>query len=192
MNTPYHIIVKVEEAYLNNKKLNSGAEVVVNTSIEKVEYLNRQAAVVGVPEGVVIEPGDIVVMHHNITRLSYDMQGDVAKSNYYLGDGLYRVPPEEIFMYKEPEGKWSALTPHCFVKPIKKEQEEVSGLITPEGYDSYKNQVKNTGTVAFCAEGLDFKGGDTIIFSEDSEYEFEIDGEVYYKMLEKDILAKVI
>ena len=193
MRSINYIIVEVDSAYNNDKDIGNGINITVNTSIESVEHINRVAKVVKAPDFTMLEEGDEVIVHHNIFRLRNDQMGLEVESNYWIEDNKYFVPLTEVFMYRRGDSDWKALDPYCFVKPIEQEQpEQVQGIYVKDMEDNYKGMVKNTGVMAYVNESLKSLGvsdGDTIAFSNYSEYEFTIDGELYYKMATKDIIA---
>ena len=196
MRTRNCVIIKVDNSYNNEVELSGGHKLVVNTSIEDVEYINRKATVISAPEFTVLKEGDEIVIHHNILREGYGQQGGLIRSEYWLEDDTFFVPLTEIFAYKR-DSEWVSLDPFCFVQPIKFKAEDKEGfqLFNDErNSDSYKGQVKLTGTIAFTNKSLQEQGvenGDVVMFSHWSEYEFTIDGELYYKMSTKDIIAKL-
>ncbi len=189
------IIVEVDEAYVNYVNSSSGSKIYTSSTIESVESINRTAKVVDAPSFTILKSGDEVIIHHNIVRLRYGMQGSVIKSNYHYKDNLYYVPLTEVFMFKRGDSDWESLNPFCFIKPIKYENKVLSGLTIYDNTDnSHKNKVKNIGEVKYLnseMKSMGLKEGDRVIFSDYSEYEFNINGELYYKMSTKDILAKV-
>ncbi|NRA77265.1 MAG: hypothetical protein HRU18_03570 [Pseudoalteromonas sp.] len=193
MRSINYIIVEVDSAYNNDKDIGNGINITVNTSIESVEHINRVAKVVKAPDFTMLEEGDEVIVHHNIFRLRNDQMGLEVESNYWIEDNKYFVPLTEVFMYRRGDSDWKALDPYCFVKPIEQEQpEQVQGIYVKDMEDNYKGMVKNTGVMAYVNESLKSLGvsdGDTIAFSNYSEYEFTIDGELYYKMATKDIIG---
>ena len=193
MRSINYIIVEVDSAYNNDKDIGNGINITVNTSIESVEHINRVAKVVKAPDFTMLEEGDEVIVHHNIFRLRNDQMGLEVESNYWIEDNKYFVPLTEVFMYRRGDSDWKALDPYCFVKPIEQEQpEQVQGIYVKDMEDNYKGMVKNTGVMAYVNESLKSLGvsdGYTIAFSNYSEYEFTIDGELYYKMATKDIIG---
>lgn len=193
MRSINYIIVEVDSAYNNDKDIGNGINITVNTSIESVEHINRVAKVVKAPDFTMLEEGDEVIVHHNIFRLRNDQMGLEVESNYWIEDNKYFVPLTEVFMYRRGDSDWKALDPYCFVKPIEQEQpEQVQGIYVKDMEDNYKGMVKNTGVMAYVNESLKSLGvsdGDTIAFSNYSEYEFMIDDELYYKMATKDIIG---
>lgn len=182
------IIMRASEAYINEVD-----GMTVNTTIEDVSSINRIGVVVAAPNNVVVQEGDEILVHHNIMRLRNDTKGNEIESNYYLGDDLYFVALTEVFMYKRGED-WESLNPFCFVEPIEKKEEVQNTLFKLSKKDtSYKGYIKNKGILRYPNKDLidqGLKTGDTIVFSDDSEYEFNINGKLFYKMATRDILMK--
>lgn len=196
MKAVRYVLVKSDQDY-NNEIDFAGGKLVINSSIESVANINREATVVSSPEGTVLEEGDTVIIHHNIMRRKNDIKGNEIKSPFHLEGNIYFVPPTEIFAYKRGDGEWKALDPFCFVKPIELEKEKVldSGIIlTPTSKDSFKGRENGVGILRFANRELEESEGifpgDKVHFEPFSEHEFEIDGEVLYKMRTQDILAK--
>ena len=183
-----YIIVEIDEAYNNVK---SG--IVVNSTIESVEHINRVAKVIDAPEFTILEEGDEIVVHHNMFRLRNGIGGKKIQSNYHFEDNKYFIPLTEVYMYKRGDSEWKAIRPFVFVKPIQKEDTKVSGfIINSNENNSHKGMKRLRGIVKYSNEELESKGvkeGDEIIFSAWSEYEFNVDGETLYKMSTNDILA---
>lgn len=184
MEAVNYLIVEIEQDYLN--EING---VIVNSTIESVECIQRVATVVSAPLCTILKKGDKVVVHHNIFRKRNSTRGNVVESNYHIDNNLYFVPLTEVFMYKRGD-KWTAIDPYCFVRPIEQVQRE--GFAVGVNEDSHKGMVQNIGIMEFPNKELleqGVKQGDKVMFSRYSEYEFEIDGVLYYKMGTKDILG---
>jgi co-chaperonin GroES (HSP10) len=191
MEAVNYLIVSLDKAYENEVKIVNGDSIIVNSTIEEVAYINRVATVVAAPSFTVLKAGDKVVVHHNIFRLRNSVNGNVTESNFHIEGNQYFVPLTEVFMYKR-EDDWEALDPYCFVEPIDKEQEEGFSLSLSEG--SYKGKEKGVGIIRYVNKNLSAQGvknGDKVKFTENSEYEFNIDGVLYYKMSTRDIIAVV-
>ena len=92
---------------------------------------------------------------------------------------------------RQGKGNWEALDPYVFVKPLPAEIKTLkNGLEVLE--DSYKERKNLVGTISFPNKTLKAAGvkkGDLIAFKEDAEYEFKIEGEIYYRMKTPHILA---
>jgi hypothetical protein len=191
MKTLNYLIVELDEAYNNEVKVDSDKSVIVNSTIEDVSYVNRVATVVAAPSFTILKAGDKVVVHHNIFRLRNDVKGNVAPSNFFIEDNKYFVPLTEIFMYKR-DSDWIALAPFCFVEPIEIQKDKVNFEITNE--EAYKGRLDRKGILRYLNSDMEAQGmreGDKVLFSRNSEYEFNIDDKLYYKMSTKDILGVI-
>ena len=190
MRTINYVIVELDKAYENEVETESGS-VIVNSTIESVSNINRVAKVKSAPSYTMLKEGDEVIVHHNIFRLRNDVKGNVTESNFFIEDNTYFVPLTEIFMYKR-DSDWKPLSPFCFVEPITKEQKSGFDLSITES--THKGKIKRKGIIRYLNEELlsqGLKEGDTVLFSKNSEYEFDIDGKIHYKMSTKDILMKL-
>jgi len=190
MKSPYNFVVSpYGDKYTNTKTIN-GEEFVINTSLEIAKYVNRFAIVDELPiyyEGD-ISVGDIVILHHNIFRIYFDMQGRQTNSPEYFRDGVFIVSPERIYMYKKNNEKeeWHPHLNFCFVKSIETIQDEL--------LHNTDKEEKHTGYLVYPNKKLiedGFSKGDLIAFKKNSEYAFEVDDEKLYRMYDRDILLKL-
>lgn len=193
MQSVNYFIVEIDKAYNNEVELSTGNSLIINSTIESVEHINRVATIVSAPIFTVLKAGDRVVVHHNIFRLRNDVNGNVAESNFHIEGNTYFVPMTEVFLVKSvDDSDWRAMNPYCFVKPIDKEEEQGFSLSLSEG--SYKGKQRGVGIMCYPNEDLTAQGikiGDKVKFTENSEYEFNIDGVLYYKMSTRDITAVI-
>ena len=121
MNSLYDFIVKpIGEGRYNNSKKIGEKELILNTKIESWKFVNRFAKVISTPLAITsnIKKGDIIVVHQNIFRRFYNMQGKQTNSSYFFKNDLYFVSPDQIYLYKN-NGEWQSFGDRCFVKPIK-------------------------------------------------------------------------
>lgn len=192
MKSTIYFLVRVENSYNNYVELDDGTQLSINNSIESVESINRVGKVIDVPKGTIVEEGDFLLFHHNICRESWGHGSNKRKSVFAVSDDTYFVPAPEIFMYmKKGTTKWVAVAPFVFIEPIPAETKTLSNGIKVKE-DSYKGMKPLVGKVAYPNQELLDKGvteGDTIVFQQDSEHEYEIKGNLYYKMKNQDILA---
>lgn len=188
------IIIEADCQYNNEVLLKNGTSIVVNTKIENVPNLNRTAKAVSVPKGLVIKEGDEILFHHNILRKINDHKGEVQQSDFFIKDNLFFVPLDMIFMYKkEGQDNWNALAPFCFVEPIKEEQPAISSnLFLPSVEVGHKGMKKNRGILRYGNDKIDIEEGEEVVFKDHREYEFEIDGKIYYKMDNDSILGTIV
>jgi hypothetical protein len=190
MPTLNYLIVEQEEAYNNEVELSSGKSLIVNSTIESVDHISRTAKVIEAPDSIILKRGDQVVVHHNIFRQKNDVKGKTIKSDYHIGDNKYYIPLTEVFLYKR-NSDWVAIDPYVFIKPIPLRDEGNLLLGTKK---EYKGREHQKGKISFINGRLQEQGlkeGDEISFARYSEYEFDIEGELYYKMRTQDIIAKL-
>lgn len=198
MRTLGYVVIEVGGNYNNDLELDNGVKLTMNSTIESVSHINREGVVLSAPDFTILKKGDSVIVHHNICRIRYDIKGEPIKSDFHIEGDKYFVPLTEIFMYKRDD-EWEAISPHCFVEPIKNEEVLKNGIVLTEADNSHsglvvKNMQKNIGILRYSNEYLENIGvnvGDTVIFRDDSEYEFKIGDKILYKMSAKDILATV-
>jgi hypothetical protein len=95
---------------------------------------------------------------------------------------LYLVSSNKIYLVKK-NNNWVSFDDYCFVSPKDEENMEVS----LGAYELHKGTVKYTND-NLISQGL--TDGMEIGYTKDSEYEFEIDGEMLYRMRRKDICVE--
>jgi len=182
MQSPYCFIIEPVggKRYSNTKEFD-GHELILSASKEDHTVTNREAVVLAVPlyyKGQ-IEPGDVVIVHHNVFRFYYDMKGREKSSWSFLRDNTFMVTSEELFLYRKPNSGWCAPAPYCFVKPIKAKKKDVLSTEVNEellGTMVYKNENQENIQV-----------GDQVVFTPDTEYEFKIDDSILYRMRTQNI-----
>lgn len=170
-----YLIKPLGEAYNNTKKI-AEVDLVVNTSIENAQYVNRLGIVSAAPPGAEISVGSVVVVHHNVFRTYLDMKGNQRKSNEYFRDGQYIVSPERIYMYDSGQG-WSCTKDYVFVSPVDYIQDS-------DIYRADKDKEEHVGLIKHSHK---YPEGTRVGFTKNSEYQFEIDEEKVYRMREDDI-----
>ena len=181
MQSLFEYIISTENRYNNTIDID-GKELVVNTEITERDYIfvNRIGKVLKLPlyNDSIVNKGDEVIVHHNVFRRWIDMKGREKNSSSFLNENEYFVSPDQIFAYKR-DNKWISLPDYCFAKPIYEEDkwvlktdENLSGVLT------YSNTT---------LESLGVSIGDTVGFTPDSEYEFDIEGQKLYRILSNHI-----
>lgn len=157
-------------------------DVIVSASVEDASYTNRIGVVVSTPidyDGDIKE-GDKVIVGHNVFRTYYNMQGQKNRSSKYFRDSTYMLSKDEIYMNSRGNS-WIGTGDFCAIKPIKND--------SVYSIDKYKEV---TGIVKVTNKQLDELGvkvGDTVIFKEGGEYEFDINNEKWFIMRSKNIYA---
>lgn len=178
MKSPFNFIVQPYNGrrYDNVKKIGD-IDLITSTSQEDHTVSNRYATVVSTPikyEGE-IEPGDTLIVHHNVFKYFYDMKGQQKSGKSFLKDNLFLVDDYQYYMYKH-NGVWKSKDEFCFIQPIEKGDFYL---------DSWGNEQPLMGRVKYTnnillSYGID--SGDIVSFKPDSEYEFNIEGEKLYRV----------
>ena len=184
MNSLYDFIVKpIGEGRYNNSKKIGEKELILNTKIESWKFVNRFAKVISTPLAITsnIKKGDIIVVHQNIFRRFYNMQGKQTNSRSYFKNDLYFAAVDQIYLYKNKD-TWYSFGDRCFIKPFKNSNSLLNIKEEPHmGVLKIGNKKLNA---------LDINPGDKVGFKPGGEWEFIIDKERLYCMKSNDIVIK--
>tara|TARA_R100000742_G_C4267102_1_gene85261 strand:- start:709 stop:1314 length:606 start_codon:yes stop_codon:yes gene_type:complete len=183
MRSLYDFIVEpLGDRYDNTKKIGNKS-LVLNTKIESWKFVNRYAKVLQTPLAIKtpIKKGDTIIVHQNIFRRFYDMQGKQKNSRSYFKDNMYFAAIDQIYLYKNTD-KWISFGDRCFIKPIKnsnpllnRKEDPCIGIL----------KIGNSSL-----ESLKINPEDMIGFKPGSEWEFMINDERLYCMKSNDIVIK--
>ena len=181
MRSIYDFIITPKKSRYNNTKTIGDKELIVNTEIFNHQYVSREAIVKHIPIAVEtkIQPGDEVIVHHNVFRRWHNMQGKEQNSKSYINENTYAVKEDQVYAYKR-NNKWRALKGYCFVKPIKSHDKF--------GIDKEQPLM---GIMKYIDPDLkNLNIGDLVGFIPSSEFEFIINGERLYRVLTNSISIK--
>ena len=167
------IVTPIGDRYNNSKKIGD-KELVLNTEVFNHQYANRLAKVIATPLlfQSPINVGDEVIIHHNVFRRWHDVKGREKNSRSYLEEDKYLVSEDQIFLYNK-----KAMPGFSFVKPLK----AINSFNT-------ENERPFIGVVKYSDGTYDKK--ELVGFTPGSEYEFIINGERLYRVLNKFITIK--
>lgn len=183
MKSPFFFLIKPVGSEYENSINIAGKKIIINSTVESHKHVNRFAEVIQTPihYNGDIKPGDTIIVHHNVFRIYYDVKGRAKKSPNYFKDEIYFIDPYQFYMYHNGT-EWRSVGNWCFVRPIDKE----NTYLYEEGNE------KNTGQLVYSNKKLDSFGidsGSYVKFSDNSEYEFNINDEVLYRMSTNDVVA---
>lgn len=185
MVSPHFFIVKPKGSeYLDEIEI-AGQKIAINATLENHKNVNRFAEVINIPshyEGE-IKKGDILVVHHNIFRIYYDMKGRPRRSPNYFRDDIYIIDSSQFYLFHNGE-KWQSVDDYCFVKPIDKENT----------YLYEKGDEMHTGIIVYSNKRLNslgVKDNDKVNFTKNSEYEFTINDQRLFRMNTRDICTVI-
>ena len=178
MKSVYNFVVApVGERYNNTKKVGD-SELILNTEIYNHQYVNREATVISTPiiGDTDIQPGDTVIVHHNVFRRWHNVKGIEKNSKSYFNESTYFINKDQIFLYKR-YCEWKTPKGYCWVKPLKAtDQFNIEQEKPLQGIVKYSDGTVNVN--------------DIVGFTPNSEYEFIIDGERLYRVLSNFITIK--
>lgn len=191
MRSARYVLVKAKASYNNVEKIGN-ISFVVNVDIDNVASINRSAFVVS--DFKDLKEGMEVIIHHNIMREVIHTNGSLDKGPYFFGQDsewkYFYLPESEVIM-KKIDNEWVTRNDFIFIKPYTQEDVSIGGGIIFRP-DSYKGRKENHATLVIGNEKLHgVNVGDEVVFSNNSEHEFIVDGDILYKCEVVDILAVV-
>ena len=183
MRSVYDFIIKpVGKRYDNEVKVGEHT-LITNSSIESFKHVNNIAEVVETPVAFAtpIRKGDLIIVHHNVFRVFYDMKGIKKNSRSFLKDDLFFCAVDQVYLYKRTD-TWKSFGDRCFVAPVKNKDllstDKVADLIG----------ILKIGNSYLEESGIN--PGDIVGFTPNSEWEFVVDNQIMYCMKSNDIVIK--
>jgi hypothetical protein len=167
------IIIKPFGDRYNNTCKVGDKDLILNTEIFNHQYVNRKAIVFNLPiyNPLGLRKDDIVIVHHNVFRRWHNVKGIEKNSRSFLNEDEYLVSVDQIFMYNR-NNIWNTTPGFTFVKPIK-------------STDKFnKDKEKPLVGIVKYSDGT-FLPTQLVGFTPSSEYEFVIDGERLYRVMNK-------
>ena len=183
MRSIYDFIISPKSSRYSNTKKIGDKDLILNTEIYNHQFVSRIAIVKSIPIAVPtkVQVGDEVIVHHNVFRRWHNVKSEEKNSRSYIDENTYCVKEDQIFSYKK-NNKWIASDGFCFVKPIKSEDKF-----------STEQEKKCIGVLKKSNKDLldlGLREGDLVGFTPVSTYEFIIDGERLYRVLNSQITIK--
>ena len=112
-----------------------------------------------------------MLLHHNVFRRWHNVKGVEKNSRSYLSEGEYLISQDQMFMYDKGDG-WQAVKGFTFVKPLKSKNRY-----------SLEREKPLVGIVKY-SDGT-FLPTQLVGFSPGDEFEFIVDGERLYRVMNK-------
>ena len=171
-----YIVSPVGNRYNNNIQVGE-KELILNTEIFNHQYVNRLAKVIATPLlfSLPINVGDEVIVHHNVFRRWHDVKGKERNSRCYWKEDKYLVSEDQIFLYKRKN--WITTPGYSFIKPLK--------AINKFNIEDERPLI---GIIKY-SDGT-FNKEELVGFRPNSRYEFIINGERLYRVMNKFITIK--
>ena len=174
----FDFVIKPSGDRYNNSISVGEGSLILNTEISNHNFVNKIGEVLTTPlmNNTLIKPGDTVAVHHNVFRRWYNVRGDEKNSRSFLKEDQYLVSTDQIFLYKRDD-TWNAMPGFTFIKPIK----SIDGFNVESERPLIGVVKHNDGT---------FNNGELVGFSPGDEFEFVIDGERLYRVMNRFITIK--
>ena len=170
------IISPIGERYNNSTKVGD-KDLIINTEIFNHQYVNRLAKVIEVPIlfNTPVRKDDEIIVHHNVFRRWNDIKGREKNSRSYWKDNKYIISPDQIYLYKKDN--WMAMPGYSFIKPLK-------------AVDKFNVETERPliGIIKY-SDGT-YNKEELVGFRPNSEYEFIIEGQRLYRVLNNFITIK--
>ena len=179
MKSVYNFVVKPKGERYNNTKKVGDSELILNTEIYNHQYVNREAIVISTPVicDTDIQPGDTVIVHHNVFRRWHNVAGEEKNSKSYFNEKTYLINNDQIFLYKRDD-KWIVPKGYCFIKPLKELNDQFN----------IKLERPFIGIVKYSDGTVEVD--DLVGYKPRTECEFIVDGERLYRVLSNLITIK--
>jgi len=167
-----YVIQPLGERYNNSIEVGDSKSLILNTEIFNHGYINRKAIIISTPIDNIynLQEGQEVIVHHNIFRRWHNIKGIEKNSRGFLNEGEYLASPDQIYMYKTIT--WECISGYTFVKPLK--NKDVFSL-NPE--QPLVGIVKYSDGTFLPTQLVGFSPGD--------EFEFVIEGERLYRVMNR-------
>ena len=174
MQSPYCFVIEPIGERYNNSTSVGNKSLILNTEIYNHEYVNRKARVISCPivGDYKVLPGDNVIVHHNVFRRWHNVKGEEKNSRSYFKDNKYIVSPDQIFLYNN-----NAMPGYSFVQPLISKNN-----LSKDKEDSCK------GVIVYSDDT--YNKGDIVGYTPFSKYEFIINGQRLYRVMNKFITIK--
>ena len=183
MRSVYDFIIKpVGKRYDNEVKVGEHT-LITNSPIESFKHVNNIAEVVETPVAFATptRKGDLIMVHHNVFRVFYDMKGIKKNSRSFLKNDLFFCAVDQVYLYKRKD-TWKSFGDRCFVAPVNNKDllstDKVADLIG----------ILKIGNSSLEESGIN--PGDIVGFTPNSEWEFVVDNQIMYCMKSNDIVIK--
>lgn len=176
-----HFIVHVPKA-VNDTMTLGDTEIFVDSRFNPFQHRVMAGEVVSVPSkyDTGVSVGDTLYFHHHVvmTPQLFDKEKDLYIVNYDPQGGHNT----QAYLYKDKNGKLTAIQDWVFLDPIKEEglKSSVIEVFTNEAPANRRGKVKFP-SVALGEYGIEV--GDVVYFVKNADYEMTIEGEKIWRML---------
>ena len=186
------VFIKIDKEFEDTIKYKS-LQLVLNPTYNTFQHVRIFGEVTNIPEK--LNPEWKIVPEVKVKDRIYFHFHCICKENriHLNGQSIYKIPYNQIYCTVR-EGKIIMIGAHVFVRPEMQKEKEIvtgSGVITqthikPKTLIGY---IQHIGA-PLQGETLIAEQGDKIYYLPESDIKINIEGEEYYRMKQKDIIAK--
>lgn len=176
---------------LNAGRTLGDTKIVIDQEFEPhaTEHVTQEGTVLSAPQkldskkSIDLKRGDYVYTHHFLC--------DADEREVINGVGFYKMMYEMIHCIVK-DGKITMLNDWNFIDPYK-EPEEVtkSGIILVKLAKDKDPKIGIARHISDYMKDMGVKSGDKIYFTRDSDYEMIVEGKIYWRMRDRDIIGIV-
>ncbi len=195
-------IIENTDVLKKEVEFSTGDKLYVDPTFDQRNWTNRICKVISTPvkHDSPIDIGDEVLVIDTVLFTHVGKNMAHKKSQFLMDEekGWYRIPRNLIVMYRKKGDEWKCYGQNLLVEPIPEKMETDSGLIIVDVDYKKEQREKNTkkqhGKVVFINNDLEDLGveiGDVIVYKDQVDYRFKLDGEVFFHLENVDVLGKV-
>jgi len=189
------VLISAPQKYNDQIEIQGGKVLYLDTSYNPAHHVSIK----GIVEAV---PGLLTPSHYANATLEMELEvGDevyfhyltIAPDNlvWHEGKEYYQVEYFNIFAYKR-DGVLHMNAGWVFVEPVQKES-RFGSFIVPEAYKQNTSwdigKLRHIGIPEKDQPTLDVAVGEYVLFTKNSKFENEVEGEVFYTMHQRDLTA---
>lgn len=181
-------LVRIDKAYRDT--IGDKVKFYLDSSFDNVGHTIRYGECID--DFPPFKKGDILYTRHDVMRRNFDTDNNEKYGEHF--NNIYAL--NEVCAYKR-DGVFYALSPFCWVKPIKDINRKTILYNGDENPDMLQHEEKaNVGVMVHSnpeLEALGIHSGDEVVFTKNSEYEYSLDDkEKLYRMQTDWIVGKIV
>lgn len=185
-------IIEIKEAFDNTIEHGS-LKLHTDYRTKQQEQSNRKGTVISLPmsKKTDVKQGAEVIIDPTVL-FQQVFNGEMEDSRFLVDKdkGWYRVTPDMVLLYKNPEDKeFSGNKMNLFIKPIKDEVTKIGSIYLPKP----ENEQESLGEVIYANKELrDVEGvnaGDIVYYKKDRKWKFDVNEEELVFLRNIDVLG---
>jgi co-chaperonin GroES (HSP10) len=183
-----HFIIHTPKKLQDTKKLGD-IDIYIETKFNAFEHRVPFGTVVSTPlkHNTPVKAGDLLYVHHHVMMDDSNDMGDNMLKVKYHPDGGFST---QCYAYKNEEGI-HVMSDWVLVEPIEQPNKLKSSIIEIVEFEKQPNRYGKIHCSSEALEEMGIKVGDVVYFSENADYEMEIEGQKLWRMNTGHLLAVI-